>query len=65
MIAQLEQAQQSWSFELTLIDIDDSEELEARFSLLIPILTFGETPLFHYHYSAKKLQDFLTQHDTN
>jgi hypothetical protein len=38
MIAQLERAQQSWPFELTLIDIDDSDELEARFALLIPIL---------------------------
>ena len=61
MIAQLERAQQSWPFELCLVDIDDSDELEARFALLIPILLAGETPLFHYHYSAQKLQDFLAQ----
>ncbi|MBY0346376.1 MAG: glutaredoxin family protein [Neisseriaceae bacterium] len=65
MIDQLECAQKSLPFELNLIDIDDSDELEERFALLIPILMAGETPLFHYHYSDQKLRKFLAKHDAN
>lgn len=73
MLAAIHAAQQQHqlSFDLSVIDIDDDDELEARYAALIPILiTDDARTIAMYHLDEHALIKALTepvmppQHDT-
>ncbi|WP_410497976.1 glutaredoxin family protein [Chitinibacter sp. S2-10] len=53
-------AQSAGRFELLWIDIDDVDELEARYGELVPVLTDAdEVEICHYHLDQTALESSL------
>lgn len=46
---------------LTVRDIDDDDEWEARYALLIPVLMSGEVEICHYHLNPQRLDALLAE----
>lgn len=46
---------------LEIVDIDDDDELEEKYSLLIPVLMAGDEELCHYHLNPGRLNAWLAK----
>lgn len=55
MLAELKSEQARYGFELTVIDIDDDDDLEARYASLIPVVEHQGRVLFYYHIDHRAL----------
>lgn len=47
--------------ELDIVDIDDDDELEEKYALLIPVLMAGDEELCHYHLNPSRLNAWLAK----
>ncbi len=61
MLAELQPYVVAKQVSLKLIDIDDSDALEARFGVLIPVLMAGEREICHYHLNQRALDAYLLE----
>jgi thiol-disulfide isomerase/thioredoxin len=59
MVAALRLLQQEWGFEIDLVDVDSSPELEARFGEWVPVLMHEDIQICHYHLDAARLTAHL------
>ena len=59
MVAALTALQPQYGFSLTVIDVDAEPELEARYDLLVPVLTLGGVELCHYVLDRPRLETAL------
>lgn len=55
MLAELKSEQTRYGFELTVFDIDDDDDLEARYASLIPVVEHQGKVLFYYHIDRRAL----------
>lgn len=59
MVEALRARQARWNFTLEVVDVDQDEELERRFGLLVPVLMADGREICHYHLDAAALEAFL------
>lgn len=59
MVEALRAWQVRWNFTLEVVDVDQDEELERRFGLLVPVLMVAGREICHYHLDAAALEVFL------
>lgn len=55
MLAQLREVQNFYGFNLVVIDIEDSDELESKYASLIPVAEHQGKTLFYYHIEPRAL----------
>ncbi len=55
MVAALAALQEEGGFSLEVVDVDADPELEARYDLLVPVLTIEGREICHYHLDREKL----------
>ena len=55
MVAALTALQEAGEFSLEVVDVDADPELEARYDVLVPVLTIGGREICHYHLDREKL----------
>ena len=48
-----------YSFELNIINIDEDEQLTAKFAARIPVLTHGDTEICQYYLDESAIQSFF------
>lgn len=53
--------QQQYGFELEIIDVDDSPELEQKYNELVPVLLHGQQQICHWHLDEIQLKAVLEQ----
>ncbi|MCB6182249.1 glutaredoxin family protein [Leeia sp. TBRC 13508] len=46
---------------LTVVDIDDDDELEEKYAQLIPVLMSAEGEICHYHLHVQRLDAYLSK----
>ena len=51
--------QQQYGFELNVVDVDEDENLVARYNELVPVLLDGDVEICHWHLDEAKLQAHL------
>jgi len=61
MITGLQQLQANTAFELDVVDVDVTADLEIRYGELVPVLTHGDTQLCHYHLDVGAVTEYLKQ----
>lgn len=61
MLAALRNLQPHYEFRLDWVDIEDVDELEARFGEKVPVLMAGGEELCHYHLDHAKLDALFPQ----
>jgi thiol-disulfide isomerase/thioredoxin len=61
MIDALSKWQQRYSFKFEIINIDQNQELTARFAARIPLLAQGETEICEYYLDENALLQILKQ----
>ena len=59
MVAALAALQEDRGFSLEVVDVDADPELEARYDLLVPVLTIEGREICHYHLDREKLDAAL------
>ena len=59
MVAALAALQEDGGFSLEVVDVDADPELEARYDLLVPVLTIEGREICHYHLDREKLDAAL------
>ena len=59
MVAALTALQPQCGFSLTVIDVDADPELEARYDLLVPVLTLEGVEVCHYVLDRARLETAL------
>lgn len=59
MVAALAALQEDGGFSLEVVDVDADPELEARYDLLVPVLTLEGREICHYHLDREKLDAAL------
>ncbi len=47
--------------QVTVVDVDSDDALEARWGELVPVLLHGEQELCHYFLDAPKVRDYLSK----
>ena len=47
--------QQQYGFELNVVDVDEDENLVARYNELVPVLLHGEHEICHWHLNEAAL----------
>lgn len=62
MVAALAALQEDRGFSLEVVDVDADPELEARYDLLVPVLTLEGREICHYHLDAERLAAALLAH---
>ena len=55
MVAALTALQEEGGFSLEVVDVDADPELEARYDVLVPVLTLEGREICHYHLDREKL----------
>lgn len=55
MLSQLRILQPQYGFQLRTVDIDDDDDLEARYALMIPVAEHQGRILFYYHIDQRAL----------
>ena len=53
--------QQQSGFELNVVDVDEDENLVARYNELVPVLLHGEHEICHWHLNEAALSAYLNQ----
>ncbi len=53
--------QQQYGFELNVVDVDEDENLVARYNELVPVLLHGEHEICHWHLNEAALSAYLNQ----
>ena len=53
--------QQQYGFELNVVDVDEDENLVARYNELVPVLLHGEHEICHWHLDEAALSAYLNQ----
>ena len=53
--------QQQYGFELNVVDVDEDENLVARYNELVPVLLHGEHEICHWHLNVAALSAYLNQ----
>lgn len=61
MVAALEALQPAHGFRLEVVDVDEDEELEARYGEWVPVLVADGEQLCHYRFDAAALDAFLAR----
>ncbi|MCP5269082.1 MAG: glutaredoxin family protein [Zoogloeaceae bacterium] len=61
MEAQLKPVLDEFGVEVDIVDVDSSDELEARWGELVPVLLHADTELCHYFLDVPKVRDYLRQ----
>jgi len=61
MLTDLQALQPEFGFRLEWVDIEDLEELEARYGEKVPVLVAGDEELCHYHLDRPRLYAYLSQ----
>ena len=51
--------QQQYGFELNVVDVDEDENLVARYNELVPVLLHGEHEICHWHLDEAALSAYL------
>ncbi|MBK7470310.1 MAG: glutaredoxin family protein [Betaproteobacteria bacterium] len=59
MVAALTALQEEGGFSLEVVDVDADPELEARYDVLVPVLTLEGREICHYHLDREKLDAAL------
>ncbi|MBK9605406.1 MAG: glutaredoxin family protein [Betaproteobacteria bacterium] len=59
MVAALTALQEERGFSLEVVDVDADPELEARYDVLVPVLTLEGREICHYHLDREKLDAAL------
>jgi len=65
MAAQLAVINREGLFTLATVDLEDHQDLEARYGEWVPVLMAGTTELCHYHLDEAALRDWLAQQDNS
>ena len=55
MVAALTALQPQHGFSLEVVDVDADPALDARYDLLVPVLTMNGSEICHYHLDRAKL----------
>ena len=53
--------QQQYGFALNVVDVDEDENLVARYNELVPVLLHGEHEICHWHLNEAALSAYLNQ----
>ena len=53
--------QQQYGFALNVVDVDEDENLVARYNELVPVLLHGEHAICHWHLNDAALSAYLNQ----
>ena len=53
--------QQQYGFALNVVDVDEDENLVARYNELVPVLLHGEHEICHWHLDEAALSAYLNQ----
>lgn len=53
--------QQQYGFALNVVDVDEDENLVARYNELVPVLLHGEHEICHWHLDESALSTYLNQ----
>lgn len=53
--------QQQYGFALNVVDVDEDENLVARYNELVPVLLHGEHKICHWHLDEAALSVYLNQ----
>lgn len=61
MLAELKTLQPELGFRLEWVDIEDRDDLEARYGEKVPVLVADEQELCHYHLDRARLYAHLSQ----
>lgn len=59
MREQLKPFQERYGFDLDVYDVDEDEELEARYNELVPVLLAGDREICHWFLDEEKLVRYL------
>lgn len=59
MLHALQSLQLTFDFQVTLVDVDSSPELESRFGEWVPVLMMGDVELCHYHLDEPRVRAAL------
>lgn len=60
MVAALRVLQPQYGFSLDVVDVDADPELEARYDVLVPVLTVNGTAICHHFLDREKLAQALS-----
>lgn len=55
VLAELRQIQDRYGFAISVVDIDDNDELEQKYAALIPVAEYEGKVLFYYHVDYRAL----------
>ena len=53
--------QKQYGFALNVVDVDEDENLVARYNELVPVLLHGEHEICHWHLDEAALSAYLNQ----
>jgi hypothetical protein len=53
--------QKQYGFALNMVDVDEDENLVARYNELVPVLLHGEHEICHWHLDEAALSAYLNQ----
>ncbi len=59
MLNALKKWQKQFKFEIKIFNIDDNQELTARYAARIPLLAINDTEICEYHFDEKSFLQFL------
>ncbi|MDO4904636.1 MAG: glutaredoxin family protein [Lautropia sp.] len=59
MVDALRPYQAAYGFDLEIIDVDSTPELEAKYNELVPVLLIGGRQICHWHLDEPKLRALL------
>ena len=61
MVAALHTTLAAGTFQLNVIDVDQSPELEKRYGQFVPVLMAGEVEICHFHLDRSALDAYLAK----
>jgi hypothetical protein len=61
MLAALQALRDERDFTLEVVDIDMSDELRARYDILVPVLSLGAEEICRYFLDAAKVREVLSR----
>jgi hypothetical protein len=59
MLAQLRALQDRLNFQITVVDVDNDANLQARYDELVPVLLAGDRELCHYRLDIQAVMEFV------
>ena len=61
MVAALHTALAGIAFQLDVVDVDQSPQLEKRYGQFVPVLMIGEEEICHFHLDRSALDAYLAK----